>query len=120
MLLPTLLLASTALAAPTLSTDRPCYQAGHDTIAIEGAGFAPSAPVTLTFTGNDQELTSDATADANGALKTEVGAPALADFDVDSPGSPVSITTADGAQAGIEISDWAATVEGFDSTGVRR
>src|SRR4051812_21303879 len=113
MLLPMLLLTSAALAAPSISTDRQCYAAGHDTIAIEGTGFAPNAPVTLTFTGNDQELTSDATADANGALKTEVGAPTLADFDNDTRGIPVAVTTADGAMAGIELSDWSATVDGF-------
>jgi hypothetical protein len=113
MLLPMLLLTSAALAAPSISTDRQCYAAGHDTIAIEGTGFAPNAPVTLTFTGNDQELTSDATADADGALKTEVGAPTLADFDNDTRGIPVAVTTADGAMAGIELSDWSATVDGF-------
>jgi hypothetical protein len=113
MLLPTLLLTATTLAAPSISTDRQCYAAGHDTIAIDGTGFAPSAPITLTFTGNDQTLESEATADANGVLKTEVGAPALADFDNDTSGIPVAITTADGAMAGIELSDWSATVDGF-------
>jgi hypothetical protein len=113
MLLPTLLLTTAALAAPSISTDRQCYAAGHDTIAIEGTGFVPNAPVTLTFTGNDQELASDATAGADGTLKTEVGAPSLADFDNDTRGIPVAITTADGAMAGIELSDWSATVDGF-------
>jgi hypothetical protein len=112
-MLPALLLAGAALAAPSISTDRLCYSAGHDTIAIEGTGFAANAPVTLTFTGNDQTLESQATADANGALSTEVGAPTLEDFDNDTRGIPVSITTADGAMAGIELSDWAATVDGF-------
>jgi hypothetical protein len=112
MLLPTLLL-SAALAAPTVSTDRECYVAGHDTIAVAGSGFTPSGPVTLTFTGNDQPLTVDAAADASGALQAEVTAPALEDFGVEPPGLPVSLTTADGAQAGFELTDWSATVQGF-------
>src|SRR6478735_4780401 len=101
MPLPALLLAAALAAAPTVTTDRDCYVAGHDTIAIDGSGFTPGAAVTLTFTGNDTPLTSDATA------------PALEDFGVEPPGLPVAVSTADGAFAGIELTDWSATVDGF-------
>jgi hypothetical protein len=118
MLLPTLLL-TTALAAPTVTTDRACYVAGHDTIAVDGSGFAPSVPATLTFTGNGEPLTVDADVDASGVLQAEVTAPALEDFGVEPPGLPVSLTTADGAQAGFELTDWSATIAGIGGT-VRR
>ena len=113
MPLPPLHIAAPRAAAPTVTTDRDCYVAGHDTIAIDGSGFTPGAAVTLTFTGNDTPLTSDATADATGALQTEVTAPALEDFGVEPPGLPVAVSTADGAFAGIELTDWSATVDGF-------
>jgi hypothetical protein len=116
MLLPTLLLTAAALATPTMSTDRECYAAGQDTIEITGTGFAPSAPVAITFTGNDEVLTSDATADAAGALDTEVTAPSLADFGADSTGIPVAVDTADGATAGFELTDWDGTLTGYRST----
>ena len=116
MPLPALLLAAAALAAPTVATDRECYVAGHDTITIDGSGFAAGSAVTLTFTGNDTPLTSDATADATGGLQTEVTAPALEDFGVEPPGLPVALSTADGAFAGFELTDWSATVDGFGRT----
>src|SRR5262245_20280774 len=119
MLLPALMLTA-ALAAPTMSTDRECYAAGHDTIAITGSGFAPSAPVTLEFTGNDEVLTSDATADATGALDTEVTAPDLTDFNADSSAIPVALDTADGATAGFELSAWDGTLSGYRGSTIRR
>jgi hypothetical protein len=108
-----------ALAAPTMSTDRECYAAGQDTITITGSGFAPSAPVTLQFTGNDETLTSDATTDATGALETEVTAPDMKDFDADSSAIPVALDTADGATAGFELTAWDGTLKGYRST-IRR
>jgi hypothetical protein len=119
MPLPALLLTAALAAVPTLTTDRECYVAGHDTIAITGTGFAPNAAVTLSFTGNDQVLTSDATADASGALDTEVSAPSLLDFGSDTTGIPVAIDTADGGAAGFELTDWSASVAGFGGA-VRR
>lgn len=119
MLLPALMLTAAALASPTISTDRECYAAGRDTIAVTGSGFAPSAPVTLQFTGNDEVLTSDATADATGALDTEVTAPDLKDFDADSSAIPVALDTADGATAGFELTAWEGTLSGYKST-IRR
>jgi hypothetical protein len=119
MPLPALLLTAALAAAPTIATDRECYVSGHDTIAITGSGFAPNAPVALSFTGNDEVLTSDATADATGALTTEVGAPTLADFRSDSSGIPVAVDTADGGAAGFELTDWTATIAGFSGS-VRR
>src|SRR3954454_13658211 len=110
MLLPALLATAAALAAPTMSTDRECYAAGEDTIAITGSGFAPSAPVTLSFTGNDEVLTSDATTDASGALDTEVTAPSLEDFSADSSAIPVALDTPDGAAAGFELTEWDGTL----------
>src|ERR1700754_4873531 len=100
MPLPTLLLTAALAAAPSLATDRECYVSGHDTIAITGSGFAANAPITLSFTGNDEVLTSDVTADASGVLDTEVGAPTLEDFRADSSAIPVAIDTADGGAAG--------------------
>ena len=119
MLLPTLVLTAAALATPTMSTDRECYAAGRDTIAITGTGFAPSAPVAINFTGNDEVLTSDATADANGALDTEVTAPDLKDFNADSSAIPVAVDTADGATAGFDLVEWDGTLTGYRST-IRR
>ena len=119
MLLPALMLTTAALAAPTMSTDRECYAAGQDTITITGSGFAPSAAVTLSFTGNDEVLTSDATSDATGALDTEVTAPDLKDFNADSSAIPVALDTADGATAGFELTEWDGTLTGYRST-VRR
>jgi hypothetical protein len=119
MLLPTILLTTAALAAPTMSTDRECYAAGHDSIAITGSGFTPSAPVTLSFTGNDEVLTSDATTDATGGLDTDVTAPSLEDFGADSTAIPVAIDTPDGATAGFELTEWDATLSGLGSK-VRR
>src|SRR3954452_14213644 len=113
------LLIAAALAAPTLTTDRECYVAGNDTIAIDGTGFAASAPVTLTFTGNDTPLTTDTTSDANGGLQTDVPAPSLEDFGVEPPGVPVAVSTDDGAFAGIELTDWSATLDGYGGS-VRR
>src|SRR4051812_37601424 len=110
------LLIAAALAAPTLTTDRECYVAGNDTIAIDGSGFAPNAPVTLTFTGNDTPLTTDAASDADGALQTDVPAPSLEDFGVEPPGVPVAVSTADGAFAGIELTDWSASLDGYGGT----
>jgi len=118
MLLPALMLTA-ALAAPTMSTDRECYAAGQDTITITGSGFAPSAPITLQFTGNDEVLTSDATADASGALDTEVTAPDLKDFKADSSAIPVALDTADGATAGFDLTAWDGTLSGYRST-IRR
>src|SRR4051794_20775750 len=119
MPLPALLLAAALAAAPAISTDRPCYVSGDDTIAITGSGFAANAPITLSFTGNDEVLTSGATADANGALDTHVDAPALADFGADSSGIPVALDTADGAAAGFELVDWTGTLSGFGKS-IRR
>ncbi|WP_028063543.1 hypothetical protein [Solirubrobacter soli] len=118
MLLPALMLTA-ALAAPTMSTDRECYAAGQDTITITGSGFAPSSPVTLQFTGNDEILTSDATSDATGALDTEVTAPDLKDFNADSSAIPVALDTADGATAGFDLTAWDGTLTGYRST-IRR
>src|SRR4051794_32084299 len=116
MLLPALLATAAALAAPTMSTDRECYAAGEDTIAITGSGFAPSAPITLSFTGNDQVVTSDATADASGALDTQVSALSLDDFDADSDAIPVAVDTADGATAGFDLVKWDGTLTGLKTT----
>jgi hypothetical protein len=119
MPLPALLLTAALAAAPTIATDRECYVSGNDTIAISGSGFAANAPITLSFTGNDEVLTSDATADASGALDTEVGAPKLEDFGADSSAIPVAIDTVDGAASGFDLTDWGGTLSGYGKS-IRR
>src|SRR3954470_12357477 len=119
MPLPALLLGAAMLAAPAISTDRACYVSGNDTIAITGSGFAVNGPITLSFTGNDKVLTSDASADATGVLDTQVDTPSLADFGADSSGIPVAVDTADGAAAGFDLVDWTGTLSGYGKS-IRR
>src|SRR4051812_46641027 len=119
MPLPALLLTAALAATPALSTDRECYVSGNDTIAITGSGFAANAPITLSFTGNDEILTSDATADEAGALDTEIGAPSLKDFGADSAAIPVAVDTAGGGASGFDLTDWSGTLSGYGKT-IRR
>src|SRR4051794_7800469 len=62
--------AAPASADPTLRVDRPCYAPG-DTIAIEGEGYSPNAPVDVSFTAA-AVATNVFTTDVSGLLRVQV------------------------------------------------
>ena len=66
-------------AAPTLTTDKPCYQTGED-MRLAGQGFTPGAGVAMFFAAPSELLgTLDAKADAAGRVRILTEAPELPD-----------------------------------------
>jgi hypothetical protein len=105
--------APAASAAPTLSTDRECYGADRDTVALSGSGYTPGGAITLLFGGRGQFLIREATADASGAFAFKLPAPTLETLGyTDMFRAPMTVTATDETQDQFAAAE--VTLTGYD------
>jgi hypothetical protein len=118
-----------ASAAPTVTTDQPCYVAEKQLMQFSGQGYTPGGDVNLFFSAGDKFGTYTAKADAAGAIQASVRAPGFDMFDQDPPSFDMFVTANDAAKLGpegpigppeetfaavqLKITDWTTTVAAF-------
>jgi hypothetical protein len=128
-MLASLIGAAAALAAPTVTTDLPCYVAEKQLMSFSGQGYTPNGDVNLLFVANDVFGTFAAKADAAGAFSASVRAPALKVFKAKPPAVDVFVSANDAAKMGpdgpigppeetfaatqVRITEWDTTVKAF-------
>jgi hypothetical protein len=124
-----------ASAAPTVTTDQPCYVADEQSMEFSGSGYSPNGQVGLFFSAGGKYGSYMATADASGAFTASVRAPSFEAFGEDPPSYPMSVTANDEAKIGpdgplappeeivafmdLRITEWSADVPAFEKP-VRR
>ena len=94
-----MLLASSAVGRPSLTTDRGCYSEGEP-VRFSGQGFTAGATIGFFFASNGSFGQATTTADGAGAFEFPLRAPQLKDFDAEPPAFDLSVTANDQTKFG--------------------
>jgi hypothetical protein len=86
--------ATSALARPSLTTDRGCYSEGEP-VRFSGQGFTAGATIGFIFASSGMLGQAATTADATGAFEFPLRAPRLKEFDAEPPAFDLSVTAND-------------------------